>query len=85
MPLLRRKSVNPKLIRLRNGVGREYFLVDYDGWDCKMAFNCPTCGNRSKKGDIVFRGSYLTERDSFHIRHRLYCSEKCVQKTFKSK
>lgn len=79
------RRVSPKILRLRNGVGATYFLNDTFGYVCKMAFNCPTCGKRCRKGDNITKGSYLSQNNSFHIRHKLFCGEECVPREIKSK
>lgn len=80
-----RQRMHPKLMRVRNGRGRTYHLIDAVLWPVLKAFNCPTCKLRLMKGDHGLRGSYLTPTDQFHIRHKMFCSEDCVASELKSK
>lgn len=79
------KRIHPKILRLRNGVGRTYDRYDTTQQECLKAFNCPACGKRIAKGDVIFQGHYLTEKDQWNIRLKKFCSQDCVPPILKSK
>lgn len=78
------KRMHPKIIRLRNRIGATYDLTDTISMECLKAFNCPSCGTRIEKGTIIFRGSYVSSNNGWHIRHKRFCSNECLPDEIKS-
>jgi len=79
------RRTHPKLLRIKNGVGRVYHLLDIMLVDVLRSFTCPTCGKWVLKGGQAIRGSFLGEIDDFHIRHKRFCCERCTPDELMSK
>ena len=80
-----RRRIHPKIIRLRNGKPATYSKTD-DNFDvCNLSFNCPTCGKRVKKGKPLVVGSFVSDNNGFHIRHKRFCKEECSPRELVSK
>ena len=74
----------PKILRMKNLCGATYEVIDIFSHTLGCGMNCPTCGEKMKKGKEVSKATFVHSKNGFVTRDKIYCSDECVPKSIQS-